>query len=194
MIYPFHNPNDFWMSPYDPDDCDRQHGDSMRSVLLSFVGMLVSIAVGLAICTMITMLTSCTTTKYVPVPQVSTEHHWHTDSVIQHDSVKTEKTTVVRELDSTAMAQYGIRLKAAERAWLIETNELREQIRQLIKLRQDSAMHSDSIPVPVPVEVKVPAEINGWQWFQIWAGRLALIAITLILLVVVFRLKNPLSR
>lgn len=30
---------------------------------------------------------SCTTTRYVPVYETRTEHHWHTDSVHQTDTI-----------------------------------------------------------------------------------------------------------
>lgn len=137
----------------------------------------------------IVMLAGCTTTKYVPMPEVHTEHHWHTDSVRQIDSVFSEKTTVIRELDSAAMAGYGIRLEGMQRAWLIETQMLRREIERLEALRADSAVKGDSIPVPVPVEVEVPAEISGWQWFQIWAGRIAMIMLAVAAVVVVVRWK-----
>ena len=35
---------------------------------------------------------SCTTTRYVPVNETRTEHHWHTDSVHQTDTVPSDAT------------------------------------------------------------------------------------------------------
>jgi hypothetical protein len=34
---------------------------------------------------------------------------------------------------------------------------------------------------------EVPRKLNGWQWFQIWTGRLALLAIALAAGVVIIR-------
>ena len=73
----------------------------------------------------VVVLASCKTTeRVVTVPEVHDYHHWHTDSVKQTDSVIVEKETVVMQLDSAAMAAYGIRLEAAQQAWLVKTSEL----------------------------------------------------------------------
>ena len=66
-------------------------------------------------------LTSCTTTKYVTVPETHTEIHYRTDTLRQTDSIIDKQVTVVREVDSATMAQYGIRLESMQRAWLIES-------------------------------------------------------------------------
>ena len=61
--------------------------------------------VGIAVCIVLgALLSGCSLTKYVPVPEVHTEHHWHTDSVFQRDSVVKESLTTVMQLDSAAMA------------------------------------------------------------------------------------------
>ncbi len=94
----YNNPNDPWM--YDPykglNDDER-----MKAGCLQLASYLVMIFIGLLLCA---LLGSCTTTKYVPVTQQHTEHHWHTDSVKERDSVHTENTTIIREVDSAAMA------------------------------------------------------------------------------------------
>ena len=65
-------------------------------------GVLIGI---LSIMVALWFLCSCTTTRYVTVPEVHEQHHWHTDSVHKTDSVIHEKQTTIRELDSAAMAQ-----------------------------------------------------------------------------------------
>lgn len=116
------------------------------------------------------LLPGCTTTKYVPVTQTHTEHHWHTDSVHQIDSVINEKNTIIREVDSAAMAQYGIQLKNAERAWLIETQSLRREIERLESMSTTSDTLHDTIPQPYPVEVQVEKQLSWWQRTQMYAG------------------------
>lgn len=124
-----------------------------------------------------TVLTSCTTTKVVPVVQTNTEHHWHTDSVKEKDSTYHEKTTTIMQLDSAEMARYGIQLKSAERAWLVKTAELQRQIERLeaMSLSKDSV--HDSIPVPYPVVKEVPAELSWWQRLRIILGNFVILAV-----------------
>ena len=64
---------------------------------------------GLIAALLIGALYSCSTQqKIVPVPEIHEQHHWHTDSVHQTDSIIRETTTTIMQLDSVAMAQYGI--------------------------------------------------------------------------------------
>ena len=125
------------------------------------------------------LLASCGTTEYVPVVQTNTEHHWHTDSVHEKDSTYHEKTTTIMQLDSAAMAKYGIQLKSAERAWLVKTEELQRQIDRLEAMSVSKDSVHDSIPVPYPVEVikEVPAELTWWQRLRLWIGNIGLLGI-----------------
>ena len=87
---------------------------------------------GLIAALLIGALYSCSTQqKIVPVPEIHEQHHWHTDSVHQTDSIIRETQTTIMQLDSVAMEQYGITLKNAERAWLVKSKELERQIQQL---------------------------------------------------------------
>lgn len=113
---------------------------------------------------------SCETTKFVAVPQQHTEHHWHKDSVMITDSVISEKETIVMQLDSSAMAQYGIQLKEAEKAWLVRTAELERQIQKIINLSSTNDTVRDSIPYPVEVIKEVPATLTWWQQLRIDVG------------------------
>lgn len=136
----------------------RESGIIIRMLwrLLVFV-----IVFTLGLC-VITLLSGCKPLqKVVTVPEVHESHHWHTDSVIQMDSVFMDRQTVVRELDSAAMARYGIQLKAAERAWLVETNELKREIERLSALTANTDRERDSIPKPYPVYVE-----KQLTWYQ----------------------------
>lgn len=125
---------------------------------------------------------SCTTTKYVPVQQQHTEHHWHTDSVKERDSVHTENTTIIREVDSAVMAKYGIQMQNNQRAWLVLQREMEQRLRELEHMTVTRDTIHDSIPAPVPVEVikEVPAKLTWWQQTRI---HLANILLYLILIV-----------
>lgn len=165
----YRNPNEHWISPLG----DVQPEQAMMTGC--FGGFIYIVFIFLFVCIMIALGGCTSQTKVITVPEVHSEHHWHTDSMIRHDSVTTEKTTTIRELDSAQMAEYGIKLKNAQRAWLIETDMLREQVRELKQLHNGSTDKRDSVPVPVTVPVEVPAAITGWQWFQIYIGRIAIL-------------------
>ena len=126
-------------------------------------------------------------TEYIPVESTHTEHHWHTDSVKEVDSVFHEKQTIIRQLDSAAMAQYGIQLKNAERAWLVKSWELERQIESLQRLTAIRDTVRDSIPVPVPVEKK----LTKWQQAKVdWGGWAMLGVLVIIILFFVFALRQ----
>lgn len=167
----YNNPNDPWM--YDPykglDDDER-----MKAGCLQLVSYMVMIFIGLLPCA---LFSSCTTTKYVPVAEQHTEHHWHTDSVKERDSVHTENTTIIRELDSAAMAQYGIQMEKNQRAWLVLQREMENRLRELGHMTAQRDTVHDSIPVPYPVEVikEVPAELTMWEQLKMKVGGIAIL-------------------
>ena len=125
-------------------------------------------------------LTSCTTTKVVTVPEVHEQHHWHTDSVIKRDSVIHDRQTTIRELDSAAMAQYGIQLKQNEKAWMVSVAELRREVERLESMTADRDTVRDSIPVPYPVEKIVPAELSWWQQARIHLANIILYGLVIV--------------
>ena len=136
------------------------------------------------------LLCGCKSVEYVPVPEVHEVHHHHTDSVIQRDSVVKESLTTVMQLDSAAMAKYGIQLKAAERAWLVRTKELEREIERIMALRTDSTAKRDSIPYPVYVTKYVPADLTWWQRTRIYMGDALLFIILLLIGIGVMRLTK----
>lgn len=122
-------------------------------------------------------LTACTTTKIVTVPEVHEVHHHHTDSIHQIDSVIREHQTTIMQLDSAAMAAYGIQLKAAERAWLVKTQQLERAIQNLSRLRSDTVILRDSVPVPVPVVKEVERHLTKIEKSLMGVGLFALMAL-----------------
>ena len=144
--------------------------------------------IGLVAALIIGVLNSCATKeKIVPVPEIHEQHHWHTDSVHQTDSIIHEKETTIMQLDSTAMAKYGIQLKSAERAWLVKTAELQRQIERLeaMSIQKDSV--HDSIPYPVEVIKEVPAKLSWWQGLLVRLGYVSLIFVAVFVLYRRFR-------
>ena len=153
---------------------------------LKVEGVLIGI---LAVMVALWFLCSCETTKYIPVTSEHTEHHWHTDTVFQKDSVVKESLTTVMQLDSAAMAKYGIQLKSAERAWLVKTAEMERIINELMAKSDVRDTVRDSIPVPTPVEVIKEVE-KPRSWFEKGLIGVGIIAIMILTLFIASKLKR----
>ena len=125
-------------------------------------------------------LTSCTTTRVVTVPEVHEHHHWQSDTIRQTDSVVNNQTTVIREVDSATMAQYGIRLDKAQRAWLIQNDRLQREIERLQSISSTRDTVHDSVPVPYEVIKEVPAELSWWQQARIHLANILLYGLVIV--------------
>lgn len=121
-------------------------------------------------------------TEYIPIETSHTEHHWHTDSIKEVDSVIHERHTTIMQLDSVAMAQYGIKLKNAERAWLVKSWELERQIENLQKLTAIRDTVRDTIQVPYPVEKK----LSKWQQTKVDWGGWAMLGVLVVIILFLF--------
>ena len=96
--------------------------------------------------------------EVLTVPEVHNFYHHNTDSVFINDSVIDHQTTIIREVDSATMAQFGIQLERQQRAWLVQNERLMKEISMLKQSKSDTVHIRDSIPVPYPVEKKVTAK------------------------------------
>lgn len=121
------------------------------------------------------LLMGCTTTRYVPVTETRTEHHWHTDTVKERDSTHTERETVIREVDSAAMARYGIQMQANQRAWLVLQREMENRLRELEHRSANKDTVRDSIPVPYKVTEYVERRRSAMEWGLLVIGIIALV-------------------
>lgn len=131
------------------------------------------------------LLSGCKSIEYVPVETTHEIHHHHTDSIHEIDSVTKEIQTVIMQLDSDAMAQYGIRLKAAERAWLVKTSELERELQRIAQLRADTVHEIDSIPFPVPVTKYVERGLSFVEKSLMAIGALSLTALLVFVVLVI---------
>lgn len=143
--------------------------------------------IALAIALMLSFSGCTTKEKVVTVPEVHELHHWHSDTIRQTDSVVNNQTTVIREVDSATMVQYGIRLDKAQRAWLIQNDRLQREIERLQSISNTSDTVRDSIPVPYEVIKEVPAKLSSLQTGLMVSGLFAILAL---ILVVVCKLKR----
>ena len=158
----FGNPNDNWRRRR--DDSEQ---DSMKTILITLAFVILWVVI-------VWLLSGCTTTKYVPVTQQHTEHHWHTDSVKERDSTHTERETIIREVDSAAMARYGIQMQANQRAWLVLQREMENRLRELEHMSVHKDTVRDSIPAPYKVTEYVERKRTTFEWMLIIIGIAAL--------------------
>lgn len=167
-------------------DFEQKHGlkrgdltdeERMQLATATLLGGCATTAAAIVIAIVLCLLfCSCTTTRYVPVNETRTEHHWHTDSVHQTDTIINRETTVIRELDSAAMARYGIQIGAMQRAWIVQSDRLQREVARLETLSQQRDTVRDSIPKPYPVEVikQVPRDLTLWQRIRQSVGDFAI--------------------
>lgn len=141
---------------------------------------------GMAVMLALLFLLSGCKTKYVPVTEVHTEYKHTVDSVRQVDSVFHEKETVVMQLDSAAMAEYGIQLQSAERAWLVRSKEMEQKIARLMAQKTDTVIKVDSIPKIIVKE----KELSKWQRLKMDAGVAAMAIAAALILLFVIKLTN----
>ena len=151
----YNNPNDYWKYEYDLYK-GLNEKQRMNAACLQCVVFIVMVLLGLGLCA---LMGSCKSV-YVPVPQQHTEHHWHTDSVHTMDSVIMERETVVMQLDSEAMAAYGIQMKSAERAWLVKTAEMEKQIARMQSMSATRDTVKDTVTVVIPAGE--PKDTRTW--------------------------------
>jgi len=114
---------------------------------------------------------ACKTVKYLPIETVKTEYRDKIlrDSVFQYDSV-----FVKDKGDTIYLERYRYLYKD--------------------KIVRDSIFKTDSIRVPYPVETvrEVKKPLSGWQNFQLWCGRIALVVALLTIIYFMLRLKKEL--
>jgi hypothetical protein len=107
--------------------------------------------------------------KYIPVESVKTEYRDRIlrDSIYRYDSIY-----VKEKGDTLIMERYRYLYRD--------------------KLIRDSVFICDTIRVPYPVEVvkQIKKPLSGWQNFQVWCGRIALVVALLFVLFFIMRLKK----
>lgn len=147
MIYEYRNNNNGKMNA----------GDMMAGFVLCIIA-----------CLLMTMCSSCTTTKYVPI-----EHHtidtlkvtkYERDSIYVHDS------TFIREKGDTVLIE----------KWHTRWRD---------RWQHDTIYQSktDSIPYPVEVTKEVPAKLTWWQQTRMHVGGIVIYGLLIVLFIYIFK-------
>ena len=161
----YNNPNDMWRNNgYDPYS-GLSDEERMKAGCLQLTGIVGAIIVALLICA---LFGSCTTTKYVPVPEYHTDtlriSHNTSDSIYVHDS------TYIKEKGDTVRIE----------RW--HTKYIEKQVHDTIYQSR-----TDSVPKPYPFVKVVERELTTNQKGLMILGALALMAF---IVWIIFKLKR----
>ena len=137
--------------------------------------MMAGFVLGIIACLLMTMCSSCTTTKYVPI-----EHHtidtlritkYERDSIYVHDS------TLIREKGDTVMIE----------RWHTQWRD---------RWQHDTIYQSktDSIPYPVEVTKEVPAQLTWWQQARMHVGGIVIYGLLIALFIYIFKLYRKYAK
>ena len=122
-------------------------------------------------CAIALLFCACGTIQYVPIETTRTEYrdNYLRDSIYLHDSI------FVKEKGDTLIVE--------KYSYLYRD-----------KIIRDSIFKTDTIRVPYPVEVikEVKKPLTGWQNFQVWSGRIALVFSLLTIIYFVLKQKKRL--
>jgi len=111
---------------------------------------------------------SCKTPQYIPIETTKIEYR---DKVVRDSIFRYDSIFVKEKGDTFILERYRYLYKD--------------------KVVRDSIFVNDTIRVPFPVEVvkAVKKPLSGWQNFQVWCGRIALVAVLLLLIYFVRKRK-----
>lgn len=128
------------------------------------------VVIGLFLIGLIALLFSSCASKKVLVPEVHERIVHQRDTIYRVDSVLKSTTTIIRQADSTMMADYGIRIGKQDKAWLVKQDQdTRSASTVRFIMRKDSIVH-DSIPQYVPKNVYVEKEEPWYEKVLVFLG------------------------
>ena len=143
----YNNPNDYWMP--DLSGLTEEEQEEVRAkTLLYGCGMYIALAIVLLV---LMLLTSCTTTKYVPVVEHKTDTLIQTR--VQHESIFQKDSIHIRESGDTV---YFTRWR---------TQLVKKEVHDTTYISK-----TDTVPVVVNVEKHVAQPLAWWQEVLMWLG------------------------
>lgn len=148
------------------------------------LGMYLFVGTFMAVC--IWLLFGCSP-KVITVPEYHYERHNTTDTIMMRDSILRERNTIIREADSSMLADLGIRLQQGERAILVLRKYLERSLYQHREVVHDTIVKVDSIRVAYPVE----KQLTKWEKLKMDAGGWVFAVLVVLLVYLLFRIKKP---
>ncbi len=156
---------------------------SCKSFLSTFGSFLIIVAI------LITCI-GCRSSKPVIVPEYHYRNVRVVDTLLQVDTITEHSSTIIREVDSATMAQFGVQLSGIERAWLIDRTTMQREISKLRQSHGDTVLIHDSVPLPYPVYKTEYKEkpLKWWQQGLIYTGGASLLVLVIVVYV---KIKKP---
>jgi hypothetical protein len=107
--------------------------------------------------------------------------------VIEKEIIKTDTVNTTKLRIDSIYINDSIYIREFTQGDTVHITTDRWHTRWRDRILYDSIYIAQRDTVTVTTTKEVPRKLNGWQWFQIWAGRLALLAIALAAGVVIIR-------
>ena len=114
--------------------------------------------------------------------------------VIEKEVIKTDTVNTLKLRIDSIYVNDSIYIREVVKGDTVHITTDRWHTRWRDRILYDSIYIAQRDTVTVTTTKEVPRKLSGWQWFQIWAGRLALLAIALAAGVVIVRRKLVLHR
>lgn len=151
MIYEMNKKND-----------PKQDGLNARNILIGLI-------IGIVICALLTLCTSCTTTKYVELPVVHNDTVWQNHTL--HDSIWVHDSTYIYENGDTFLME----------KW--HTKYVMKEVHDTTYISK-----TDSVPTPYPVEVinEVEKPLTWWQQTKMHVGAIVIFGLLIALFINIF--------
>ena len=150
---------------------------SCKSFFWTFASFLITIAA-------LNCIMGCKNSEPIIVPEYHNRDIHVVDTLHQVDTITERSSTIIREVDSATMAQFGVQLSGMQRAWLIDRSTMQREISKLRQSHGDTVHIHDSVPHPYPVTKTEYKEkpLKWWQQGLIYTGGASL----LVLIIVVY--------
>lgn len=154
---------------------DDSFKEERKLLAQSYKRMVLTMVILIAMCVVGYILSSCTTTKYVPVETVRTEYITKHDSVLLKDSVFLHDSVYIHAKGDTVWYE----------KWHVQ---YQDRIKEVVKT--DTVIKNDSIQVPYPVERK----LSTWEQVKMDYGGKAMIVLAIVLYIVIWLVVSKLRR
>ncbi len=107
--------------------------------------------------------------------------------VIEKEVIKTDTVNTLKLRIDSIYVNDSIYIREFVQGDTVHITTDRWHTRWRDRILYDSIYIAQRDTVTVTTTKEVPRKLNGWQWFQIWTGRLALLAIALAAGVVIIK-------
>ena len=159
----YHNPNDNWLpQPQTPEECDAMVSAGCLGGAAFVVMMFIAF-------TIMALLSGCS------------------PKIIEREVVKTDTCFIQKERRDSIYLKDSVYVKEWIQGDTVRIETLRWRDRWRERIIRDTAYIASHDTIRVTTTREVAKPLSSWQSFQIWTGRLALIAIAITIGIIIIR-------